>query len=86
MAEAKVKEVKVEIRDVAYEQVASAIMQDSKLTKLKRHKEGLELVVNGEVVVLRIIKKKAELDSKEWRGEYLLDNTGFRYEALKVAK
>jgi len=56
MAEAKIKEVKVETRDVAYEQVASAIMQDSKLTKLKRHKEGLELVVNGEVVVLRIIK------------------------------
>ena len=68
------KEKKVEIRDIAYEQVASAIMQDRRnLSKIRRHKEGLELEVNGETVVLRVIKKKAQLDEKEFRGEYFHD-------------
>lgn len=68
------KEKKVEIRDIAYEQVASAIMQDRpEVSVIRKHKEGLELSVNGETVVVRVIKKKAELDAKEFRGEYFHD-------------
>lgn len=76
------KEKKVETRDLVYDQVASAIMQDSKLSKIRRHKEGLELTVNGEVFAVRVIKKKEALDEKEFRGEYFHDEKanvfGFR--------
>jgi len=79
-------EKKVEIRDIAYEQVASAIMQDSQLSVLKRHKEGLVLEVNGEVIVLRAIKKKADLDKNEFRGEYFHDEKDnvFAYREYKA--
>lgn len=68
------KEKKVEVRDLAYEELASAIMQSrANLDTVRRHKEGLELNVNGEIVVVRVIKKKADLDKKEFRGEYFHD-------------
>ena len=83
------KEGKVEVRDIAYEQVASALIQDSRhLSKIRRHKEGLELEVNGEIVVLRAIKKKADLDESEFRGEYFHDeqDQSFGYKEYKEAK
>ena len=82
------KEGKVEIRDMAYEQVASAIMQDRKeINKIRRHKEGLELSINGETVVVRIIKKKAELEESDYRGEYFYDeqDQSFGYNDYKEA-
>lgn len=67
------KEKKIETRDIVYEQVASAIMQDSNLNKIRKHKEGLELSVNGELFAVRVIKKKEALSEKEFRGEYFHD-------------
>jgi len=72
MAETK-KEKKVDTRDIVYDQVASAIMQDSNLQKIRRHKEGLELSVNGELFAVRVIKKKDALTVKDFRGEYFHD-------------
>jgi hypothetical protein len=85
MAE-KAKEKKIDVRDIAYDQVASAIMQDSKLAKIRRHKEGLELTVNGELFAVRVIKKKDELDAKEFRGEYFHDEkeNSFSYKSYKT--
>lgn len=82
------KEGKVEIRDMAYEQVASAIMQDRReISKIRRHKEGLEIQVNGETVVVRVIKKKAELEESDYRGEYFYDkqDDSFGYKDYKEA-
>lgn len=67
------KEKKVDLRETVYDQVASAIMQDSKLSKIRRHKEGLELKVNDEVFAVRVIKKKESLSEKDFRGEYFHD-------------
>lgn len=79
------KEKKVETRDIVYEQVASAIMQDSKLDKIRRHKEGLEFKLNGEMFAVRVIKKKEDLDSKEFKGEYFHDSkaNAFGYREYK---
>jgi len=68
------KEKKVEVRDLAYDELASAIIQNRpNLTEIRRHKEGLELNVNGEIVVIRVVKKKADLDESEFRGKYFYD-------------
>ncbi len=80
------KETKVEIRDMVYENVASALMQDNaKLTKIRKHKEGLEFSMNGEVFAIRVIKKKVPLVEKEFRGEYFHDETAnaFGYKDYK---
>ncbi len=70
---------KVENRDLAYERVASAIMQDSGIDKIRKHKEGLEYEFNGEVFAVRVIKKKADLDEKEFKGEFIFDGKEFGY-------
>lgn len=84
MADSKVK--KVETRDLVYDQVASAIMQDSKLATLRRHKDGLELKVNHETFAIRVIKKKDELSKKDFRGEYFHDeeNDSFGFKQYKT--
>jgi hypothetical protein len=85
MAEQKTK--KIDSRDLVYDKVASAIMQDSNLTKLRKHKEGLELNFNGEVFAVRVIKKKEDLDSKEFRGEYFHDEkeNAFGFKSYKAS-
>ncbi len=67
------KEKKIELRDIAYEQIASAIMQDQNVDVIRKHKEGLEYKVNGEVFAVRVVKKKEALDPKEFRGEFFFD-------------
>jgi hypothetical protein len=67
------KEKKIELRDIAYEQVASAIMQDQNIDLIRKHKDGLEYKLNGEVFAIRIVKKKEALDPKEFRGEFFFD-------------
>jgi len=82
----EIKEKKVENRDLVYDQVASAIMQDSKLAKIRRHKEGLELIVNGEVFAVRVIKKKESLSEKDFRGEYFHDEKANAFGFREVSK
>ncbi len=68
------KEKKVDIREMVYERVASALMQDNHtLTRIRRHKEGLEFQFNDEIFALRAVKKKDKLSKTDFRGEYFLD-------------
>ncbi len=70
------KEKKVETRDMVYEAVASALIQDSgELNTIRKHKEGLEFKMNDELFAIRVIKKKGELEKKDFRGEYFHDAT-----------
>ncbi len=67
-------EKKVDLREMAYERVASSILQaDSNLRGIRRHKEGLELRINDEVFAVRVVKKKEELDKSQFRGEFFKD-------------
>ena len=64
------KEKKIDTRDLAYERIASAIMQDSNLTTLRKHKDGLEFHFNDELFAVRVIKKKDALSAGDFRGEF----------------
>ncbi len=82
-------EKKIDLRDIGYEELASALMsQREHLNIIKRHKEGLVFDVNGETVVLRMVLKKKELDEKAWRGEYFHDEklNQFGYRAYSPTK
>ena len=83
------KEKKIEVRDMVYEQVAAALMQDQNLSILRKHKEGLEYRLNGEIFAIRVVKKKEELDEADFRGEFFHDEKaqafGFRDKVAKVS-
>ena len=78
------KAKKVEVRDIVYQSVASAIMQDSDLKVLQRHKEGLVINANGKTVILRAIEKKKDLEKSEFRGEYRFNETDSTFEYVPV--
>ena len=68
------KEKKVENRELVYEFIASAIMQNSgNIDTIRKHKEGLEYGMNGETFIVRVVKKKTELEEADFRGEYFHD-------------
>jgi hypothetical protein len=71
MAGKKVK--KIDTRDIVYEQLASAIMQDSRLNVIRKHKEGLEYKLNDETFIVRVVKKKTSLAKDDFQGEYFHD-------------
>ena len=83
------KEKKVELRDMVYEQVASAIMQDQNIDVIRKHKEGLEYTLNGEVFAFRVVKNKEALAEADFKGEFFFDASsqafGYRDKVTKVS-
>ncbi len=80
------KEKKIELRDIVYEMLASAIMQDNhNLQEIRKHKEGLEFNINGEVFAVRVVKKKAKLTEDGFIGVYFHDEKeqAFGFRSLK---
>ena len=80
-------EKKVELRDMVYERVASAIMQDRNIDVIRKHKEGLEYELNGEIFAVRVVKKKEKLKESEFKGEFFFDakHQAFGYRETKAS-
>ena len=77
---------KVEVRDVVYQQVAADLLgRLEEGDKILRFKEGLRFDQDDEVLMVRVIKKKAEPDTKDAVGEYFVgENGALTYKTYKA--